>query len=124
MKNNIPKMFRFGNIANAIYLAVGALLFVIGLILGIVGAVGEQAALASAGWDMFGWGFYLALGAIVSFIVVVGNMEKRALKEDNNSLAPFIVSGVFGLVFSNPFYVIAGVFGIIVTSRENNAKAE
>ena len=121
MKNNIPKMFRFGNIANSIYLGVGALFFVLGLILGIVGIVTENNALASSGWDMFGWGFYLALSAILCLIIVVGKQEKEALNPDNKSLAPFIVSGVFGIISSNPFYVIAAVFGIIVVSKENNA---
>ena len=122
MKNNIPKMYRFGNLLNFIYLGLGGLFFVIGLIVGIIGAATEHPDVAKAGWDLLGWGIYLTLGAILCLIFVIGKAEKQAADENNKSVGPYVLGGVFGLIFTNPFYVIAAVFGIIVVSKENNAE--
>ena len=120
MKHNIPKMFRFGNIANSIYLGVGVFVFSLSIVLLIIGAATNKPEITSAAWDLFKWGFYLALGAFLCLIIVIGKAEKQAADESNKSLSPYILSIVFGVISSNPFYVIAGIFGVIVTSKENN----
>ena len=123
MKNNIPKMFRFGNIANSIYLGVGAFAFSLSIILLIIGSVSGNPGLTDFAWKLFRWGFYLALGAVLCLFIIVNKAEKEVEKGATNN-SPYILSIVFGVISSNPFYVIAGIFGVIVYARENKGETK
>lgn len=120
MKNTSRKMYNIGNIVNIISLILFPILFAIGLLVGIIGTVGDDAGTAVSGWRLMGYAIYLTVIAILCFIFV--GKAKRELEDENNkSFAPYIVSIVFGLLsWFNPFYVVAGVLGIIVESRQGN----
>ena len=123
MKNASKTMFNVGAIINIVYLGLGALLTVLGIILIIVGAVGGDEAILATGSSALGWGIYLLVAAILCF-VFVGKARKELANENSQNLAPFIITIVFGAISSNPFYILAGIFGIIAESQERNAKAE
>ena len=122
MKNNTPKMFRYGNIVNRIYFAISIVLMVIGLIAVIVGAVkgDEGKQLLRDGGTCFGDGVHLFVATILCNIFVINKAEKQIEEDFYRSHAPFINAIVFGVVSFNPFYVIAGIFGVILMGQKNN----
>lgn len=123
MKNTSRTMYNIGGIINVVYLGLGALLFVLGLILAIVGVATEDPSIASAGGTALGWGIYFLVSAILCF-VFVGKAKKELADGNSQNLTPFIITIVFGAISSNPFYVLAGIFGIIAESQEKNQKAK
>ena len=123
MKNASRTMYNVGGIVNVAYLALGAILFILGLILVIVGSVNNDAAVLSSGSSALGWGIYLLVAAILCF-VFVGKAKKELADENTQNNGPFIVTIVFGAISSNPFYVLAGIFGLIAESQERNGQAE
>lgn len=119
MKNNTPKMFRYGNIVNLIYLILSILLLVLGFIMMIVGVVDDNQDTINDGAKAFGYGVHLLAAAILCNIFV--KKAQKQVKEDYyRSLAPFINAIVFGVISFNPFYVIAGIFGIVVNGQNKN----
>ena len=119
MKNTSRVMFNVGNIVTICYLGLGALLSLIGLIVVIVGAVGSDGAVTSAGGTLLGWGIYFLVTSILC-LVFVGKAKKELADESTKNQSPFIVTIVFGAVASNPFYVLAGIFGLIAESQQGN----
>ena len=134
MKRTSEIMFRIGNIFTIIYLILGALLGVIGVIVCIVGGVGmaaaqgdaqaeaAAAALLGSGGGCIGWGIYFVVTSIVCLVLV-----KKAQRELENTTTsnkkPFIVTIVCGAIASNVFYVLAGIFGLIAEGQQGQ-KAE
>lgn len=119
MKNNTPKMFRYGNIVNLIYLILSILLLVLGFIMMIVGAVDDNQDTINTGAKAFGYGVHL-LAATILCNIFVKKAQKQVEEDYYRSLAPFINAIVFGVISFNPFYVIAGIFGIVVNGQNKN----
>ena len=119
MKNNTPKMFRYGNIVNLIYLILSILMLVIGLIAMIVGVVDDNQDTINTGAKAFGYGVHL-LAAVILCNIFVKKAQKQVEEDYYRSLAPFINAIVFGVISFNPFYVIAGIFGIVVNGQNKN----
>ena len=129
MKNASKTMFNIGNIVTIIYLALGALLFLIGLIMAIVGgamaAGGEEAGvgIAALGGTLIGWGLYFLITSIVC-LIVVGNAKKELADESKSNKKPFIITIVMGAIASNPFYILAGIFGLIAEGQQGQQQVE
>lgn len=119
MKNNTPKMFRYGNIVNLIYLILSILMLVSGLIAMIVGVVDDNQDTINTGAKAFGYGVHL-LAAVILCNIFVKKAQKQVEEDYYRSLAPFINAIVFGVISFNPFYVIAGIFGIVVNGQNKN----
>ena len=119
MKNTSRIMFNVGNIVTICYLGLGALLSLIGLIIIIVGAVGGDGSVTAAGGSVLGWGIYFLVTSILC-LVFVGKAKKELADESTKNNAPFIITIVFGAIASNPFYVLAGIFGLIAESQQGN----
>ena len=119
MKNNTPKMFRYGNIVNLIYLILSILMLVIGFIAMIVGVVDDNQDTINTGAKAFGYGVHL-LAAVILCNIFVKKAQKQVEEDYYRSLAPFINAIVFGVISCNPFYVIAGIFGIVVNGQNKN----
>ena len=121
MKNNTPKMFRYGNIVNRIYFALSIVFLVAGLIAIIVDAVQENGQpTIDSGSKLFGYGIHLLVATILCNIFVIKKAEKQVEENYHGSLAPYINAIVFGIISFNPFYVIAGIFGIILNAQNKN----
>ena len=119
MKNNTPKMFRYGNIVNTVYFILSILITVIGFIVMIVGAVNDDQATLNSGSKSLGYGIHL-LAATILCNIFVKKAEKQVEEDYYRSLAPFINAIVFGVISFNPFYVIAGIFGVVVNGQKKN----
>ena len=117
MKNASRTMFNIGNIITIVYLGLGALLSLIGIIVIIVGAVASEPATTSAGASCLGWGIYFIVTSILC-LVFVGKAKRELADENNRNNTPFIITIVFGAIASNPFYVLAGIFGLIAESQQ------
>ena len=119
MKNTSRIMFNIGNIVTICYLALGALLSLIGFIVIIIGAVAGDGGAANAGGRCLGAGIYLLVTSILC-LVFVGKAKRELADESNRDNKPFIITIVFGAIGSNPFYVLAGIFGLIAESQQGN----
>ena len=120
MKNNTPKMFRYGNIVNRVYFILSILLLVIGFICMIVGVVDDNQDTINTGAKAFGYGIHLLAATILCNIFVIKKAEKQVEENFYGSLAPYINAIVFGAISFNPFYVIAGIFGLVLNGQNKN----
>lgn len=135
MKNASKTMFNVGHIVTIIYLILGALLAVAGIITLIVGiatlglaggdAEAEAAAAAAmgAGGTLIAWGLYFVITSIVC-LVLVGKAKRELADESKSNKKPFIVTIVVGAIASNPFYVLGGIFGLIAEGQQGQQQAE
>lgn len=134
MKKASETMFRIGNIFTILYLALGALLILIGIIVCVVGGIGvaaaqddaaaaAAAALLGSGGGCIGWGIYFLVTSIVC-LVLVKKAQRELADESTQNRKPFIVTIVCGAIASNVFYVLAGIFGLIAEGQQGQAKAE
>ncbi len=135
MKNASKTMFNIGHIVTIIYLILGALLAIIGIIVCIVGGVGlaaaagdaeaEAAAAAAvgAGGTCIGWGIYFLVTSIVC-LILVGKAKRELADESKSNKKPFIVTIVVGAIASNPFYILGGIFGLIAEGQQGQQQAE
>lgn len=135
MKKASKIMFKIGNIFTFIYLALGVILFIVG----IVGVVGGAAALAAAAGDQTAeaaaaaaigsgtscivLGIYFIVTSIVC-LIVVRKAQRELADESKANRKPFIITIVVGAIASNYFYVLAGIFGLIAEGQQGQAKAE
>lgn len=135
MKNASKTMFNVGHIVTIIYLILGALLAVIGIVFLIVGlstlaiaagdAEGEAAAAAALGaaGGLLGWGLYFVITSIVC-LVLIGKAKRELADESKSNKKPFIVTIVVGAIASNPFYILGGIFGLIAEGQQGQQQAE
>ena len=125
MKNASKTMFTIGNIFTLIYLGLGVLLSIIGIIMAIVGGIGVAngddgaAGIAAAGGSFLFTGIYLIIASILC-LIFVGKAKKELANETTRRPAPFIITIVFGAIDWNPFYILAGIFGLIAESQQGN----
>ena len=121
MKNASNKMFRIGDIVNTIYMVVASILIPIGIILLCVGYFREEPdqQMIDSGKHLLRWGIYMTVATILA-IIFVTKSKKELADENRKNISPFIVTIVFGAVSHNPFYVLAGVFGLIAESKQGN----
>ena len=119
MKNTSRIMFNIGNIVTICYLGLGGLLLLISIICFIVGGVSGDPAATASGVGCLGWAIYFLVGSILC-LVFVGKAKKELADESTKNNTPFIITIVFGAIASNPFYVLAGIFGLIAESQQGN----
>ena len=119
MKNASNTMYNIGRIFTIVELVLGPILFLIGLICVIVGSVVDprDAALIASGGSLIGWGVYFIVVSILA-LVFVGKAKQELQNEETKNPTPFIITIVFGAIASNPFYVLAGIFGLIADGQQ------
>ena len=119
MKNTSNTMYNIGRIFTIVELVLGPILFLIGLICVIVGYAVDprDAALIASGGSLIGWGVYFIVVSILA-LVFVGKAKKELQNEETKNPTPFIITIVFGAIATNPFYVLAGIFGLIADGQQ------
>ena len=134
MKKASEIMFKIGNIFTIIYLALGVILFVVGLIssiaagVALVNAGGDEAAIAAASAalgsaiGLIFLGLYFFVTSLIC-LIVVRKAQRELADESKANRKPFIVTIVVGAIASNYFYVLAGIFGLIAEGQQGQ-KAE
>ena len=135
MKKASEIMFKIGNIFTIIYLVLGAILFLIGLISSIVSGValaaasGDEAAVAAAAAalgsavGLIFVGLYFFVTSLVC-LIVVRKAQRELANEATSNKKPFIITIVCGAIASNVFYVLAGIFGLIAEGQQGQQQAE
>ena len=123
MKNTSRIMFNVGNIVTICYLGFGALMLLISIICFIVGGVAGDPSVTAGGATCLGWAIYFLVGSILC-LVFVGKAKRELADESTRNNKPFIITIVFGAIASNPFYVLAGIFGLIAESQQGQPKQE
>lgn len=134
MKKASEIMFKIGNIFTIIYLILGVVLFVVGIIssivagIALVGAPDEGAAAAAAaalgsGIGLAFLGIYFFVTSLICLILVRKALRELA-DESKANRKPFIVTIVVGAIASNVFYVLAGIFGLIAEGQQGQQQAE
>ena len=119
MKNTSRIMYNVGNIVNIVYLGLGALLTLLGIIFIIVGSFSSDPTIIASASSLLGWGIYFLVTSILC-LVFVGKAKRELADESTKNNTPFIITIVFGAIASNPFYVLAGIFGLIAESQQGN----
>ncbi len=133
MKKASEIMFKIGNIFTIIYLILGVVLFVVGIIssivagVALVGAPDEGAAAAAAalgsGIGLAFLGIYFFVTSLICLILVRKALRELA-DESKANRKPFIVTIVVGAIASNVFFVLAGIFGLIAEGQQGQQQAE
>ena len=125
MKNTSNTMYNIGRIFTIVEIILGPIFFLLGLIFAIIAVAipDEAAALAGPGGALIGYGIWFIVGGILC-LVFVGKAKRELANEENRNPTPFILTIVFGAIAGNVFYVLAGIFGIIAQSKENNQAAK
>lgn len=134
MKKASETMFKIGNIFTIIYLALGVIFFVVGIIssvvagIALVGADNEGAATAAAaslgsGIGLAFLGIYFFVTSLICLILVRKALRELA-DESKANRKPFIVTIVVGAIASNVFFVLAGIFGLIAEGQQGQQQAE
>ena len=96
MKNTSRTMYNIGGIVNIVYIGLGALLILIGILAMVIGGTtgandAEKAAAIANGGSCLGWGIYFLVTAILCF-VFVGKAKKELADESTKNNTPFIIT--------------------------------
>ena len=118
MKNTSNLMYNIGRIFTIVELILGIILIPTGILLAVLVAVIEDFHYAGVA-SVIGWGVYFLVVAILA-LIFVGKAKRELKDEGNKNFTPFIITIVFGVVASNPFYIAGGILGIIVESKQGD----
>ena len=133
MKKASEIMFKIGNIFTIIYLILGGILFIVGIISSIVAGVAAAAASSDAevaaaaaalgsAISLIFLGIYFFVTSLIC-LIVVRKASRELADESKANRKPFIVTIVVGAIASNYFFVLAGIFGLIAEGQQGQ-KAE
>lgn len=114
MKNASKTMYRIGRLFNFIFLGLGALLFVLGLII-IIAA--DDAEGKATGTSCLSIGVFYLVTAIIALIL--SGKALRAIGDGKENRKPHIIMIVIGAISSDIFYLLGGIFGIIAESQDH-----
>ena len=126
MRNAREIMMKIGRIVNIVFIALGALLMVLGIVGIVLGALSDgdtQIALASSGGDLLGNGIWMLIMNIVS-IILIPKANAIVFNGQDNVIKGSVFIIIIGVVAWNPFYILAGIFGIIVKDEINKESQE
>lgn len=111
--------YKIGRIVNFVMLGVYGILVVVETIRTIVDAANEKPFGDNIGAAI---GYLIAAGFAVALIILDKKYAEDALKAKSDALTPVIILMVFGLFVAFWCHTVAGVFGIIAASQENENK--
>jgi len=119
MRNARDLMVKIGKIFIFVFLGLGALLFVLGL----VGMFVDDFA---AGSGALGYGIWLLISNLVC-LFVIGKAEEIIFNGQDNVIKGSVIEIVLGFLSNNPFFILSGIFSIIIKDdidAEGKKKAE
>ena len=106
MRNARDIMVKIGRIFIFIFIGLGALLF----ILGIVGMFVDD---FGAGSGALGYGIWLLIANLVC-LFVIGKAEEIIFNGQDNVIKGSVIEIVLGVLSNNPFFILSGIFSIIL----------
>ncbi|MBO4695640.1 MAG: hypothetical protein J5656_06995 [Clostridia bacterium] len=114
-------LIKIGKIINKVLIALGALLFVLGIIGFIVYAVVDDANyLAISAGDFLGNGIWMLIFNIVA-LSLINRFEAMVNNGQDNVIKGNVFILIIGVLSWNPLYIIAAIFGFIVKDDINKA---
>lgn len=119
MRNARDLMVKIGKIFIYIFLGLGALLFV----LGILGMVLDG---LDTGAGALGYGIWLLITNLVC-LFVIGKAEEMIFNGQDNVIKGSVIEIILGVLSNNPFFILSGIFSIIIKDdidAEGKKKAE
>ena len=119
MRNARDLMVKIGKIFIFVFLGLGALLFVLGL-------VGMFVDDFVAGSGALGYGIWLLITNLVC-LFVIGKAEEIIFNGQDNVIKGSVIEIVLGFLSNNPFFILSGIFSIIIKDdidAEGKKKAE
>ena len=120
MKKTSNLMYNIGRIFTIIELILGPILIALGTLFLILSAVIEDFSVAADSASLIVYGVWFLIGGILC-LIFVGRAKKELENEGGKrNFKPYIITIVFGVVGSNPFYIVAGILGIIVESKQGD----
>ena len=147
MKNASSIMYKIGKIFNIVGIVLTGLCILVGIIIACAAKpIAESAAgnpellenieelsgqsIASGVQTVvfaliLGWGLGLLIGGIfglgveIASLIVLGK-QRNKIDEGSLAVAPHVLTIVFG-AFTNVFYILSGIFGLIVRAKEKKA---
>ena len=123
MINARNTMLKIGKIINKVFIALGALLLVLGIVGFVLTAVLDDTNyLIDAAGDLFGNGFWMLLSNIVA-LCLINKFDGIVNNGQDNVIKGSILIIVIGVISWNPFYILAGIFGIVAKDDINKANA-
>ena len=126
MRNAREIMMKIGRIVNIVFIALGALLMILGIVGIVLGALSDgdqQIALATSGGDLLGNGIWMLILNIVS-IILIPKANAIVFNGQDNVIKGSVFIIIIAVLAWNPFYILAGIFGIIVKDEINKESQE
>ena len=148
MKNASSIMYKIGKIFNIVEIVLTGLCIICGIIIAcaakpiaesaaenpeLLESIGKLSNQPIASGDVqtvvfavvLGWGLGLLIGGIfglgveIAALIVLGK-QRNKIDEGSLAVAPHVFMIVFG-AFTNVFYILSGIFGLIVRAKEKKA---
>lgn len=126
MRNARDLMVKIGKIINYVLLGLGALLFVLGIVGLVLAGMDSDVALASSGGSCLGYGIWLLIANLVT-LFIIGKAEEMIFNGQDNVIKGSVIEIVMGVLSNNPFFILSGIFSIIIKddiNAEGKKKAE
>ena len=119
MKKASEVMYRIGRIVAIILIPVFAIVSGIYLTLGIIDIIREGEEWTHLIGESVRYGIHCIL-CVVALIIISIFYKKMA--EDQKDKVPHIVLIVFGVIGSNPFLILGGIFGLVAIAQDGEEK--
>ena len=125
MRNAKDIMIKIGRIVNIILLCLGGLLFILGIVGFILAAADSDSSLADSAGNSLGYGIWLIIANVVA-LIIIKKAEAIIFNGQDNVIKGSVIEIVIGVLSNNPFYILSGIFAIIIKddiNKESQAKA-
>ena len=125
MRNAKDIMIKIGRIVNFVLLGLGVLLFVIGAVGVGLEAAGIDNALVVDAASRLGYGIWLIIANVIA-LVIIKKAEAIIFNGQDNVIKGSVIEIIIGVISNNPFYILSGIFAIIIKddiNKESQAKA-
>lgn len=118
MRNARDLMIKIGKIVNIILLCLGGLLLILGIVGFVLAAADSNVALADSAGSSLGYGIYLIIANVIA-LIVIKSAEKIIFNGQDNVIKGGVIEIILGVISNNPFYILAGIFSIVIKDEIN-----
>ena len=125
MRNAKDIMIKIGRIINFVLLGLGGLLIILGIVGFVLAAADSDSSLADSAGNSLGYGIWLIIANVVA-LIIIKKAEAIIFNGQDNVIKGSVIEIVIGVLSNNPFYILSGIFAIIIKddiNKESQAKA-
>ena len=124
MRNAKDIMIKIGRIINFVLLGLGGLLIILGIVGFVLAAADSDSSLADSAGNSLGYGIWLIIANVVA-LIIIKKAEAIIFNGQDNVIKGSVIEIVIGVLSNNPFYILSGIFAIIIKddiNKESQAK--